>query len=114
MGRTIFQGSVQVFGTWSFYKSLRYWFEMSQAVGVTQKIRLSSPRFHAFLLGQFLGAANDNAFKITITILVLRLIDGELEQLKLNSQIGALMPIAYLLFSPMAGWLADRFRKHRV
>ena len=29
-------------------------------------IELRSPRFHAFLLAQFLGAANDNAFKVTL------------------------------------------------
>src|SRR5216683_1357103 len=35
------------------------------------KIPIKSPRFYAFLAAQFLGAANDNAFKITLVLFVL-------------------------------------------
>ena len=35
------------------------------------KIDLRSPRFYSFLVAQFLGAANDNAFKVTLVLLIL-------------------------------------------
>jgi acyl-[acyl-carrier-protein]-phospholipid O-acyltransferase / long-chain-fatty-acid--[acyl-carrier-protein] ligase len=75
---------------------------------------ISSPRFHAFLAAQFLGAANDNAFKITLVLFMLSVIHGEARQLKFSALVTALYPLPFLIFSPLAGFLADRFSKHRV
>jgi len=76
--------------------------------------RLGSPRFLSFLATQFLGAANDNAFKITLTLLVLARLTDEVEQVRLNSLATALFPLPFLLFAPLAGYLADRFSKQRM
>lgn len=78
------------------------------------KTRISSFRFQAFLAAQFLGAANDNAFKITLVLFMLSAISGEARQLEFSSLATALYPVPFLLFSPLAGFLADRFSKHRV
>ncbi len=76
--------------------------------------QLRSPRFHAFLLAQFLGAANDNAFKVTLVLLILARVPDEATQVRYASLVTALFPIPFLLFSPIAGYFADRYAKHRV
>ncbi len=76
--------------------------------------QLRSPRFHAFLLAQFLGAANDNAFKVTLVLWILATVPDEATQVFYASLVTALFPIPFLLFSPIAGYLADRYAKHRV
>jgi acyl-[acyl-carrier-protein]-phospholipid O-acyltransferase/long-chain-fatty-acid--[acyl-carrier-protein] ligase len=76
--------------------------------------QLRSPRFHAFLLAQFLGAANDNAFKVTLVLWILSTVPDEATQVFYASLVTALFPIPFLLFSPIAGYLADRYVKHRV
>jgi acyl-[acyl-carrier-protein]-phospholipid O-acyltransferase / long-chain-fatty-acid--[acyl-carrier-protein] ligase len=78
------------------------------------KISLTSPRFYSFLLAQFLGALNDNAFKVTILLLILATIRDEPTQVVYASLATAFFPIPFLVFSPIAGYCADRFRKHRV
>ncbi|MGE0614618.1 MAG: MFS transporter [Bacteriovoracia bacterium] len=81
---------------------------------MSAKITLKSPRFYAFLLAQFLGAANDNAFKTTIVLLVLATVAEPAEQVRFSSLATAVMPAAFLLFSPLAGYVADRYRKLHV
>jgi acyl-[acyl-carrier-protein]-phospholipid O-acyltransferase/long-chain-fatty-acid--[acyl-carrier-protein] ligase len=76
--------------------------------------RLGSPRFVAFLLAQFLGAANDNAFKVTLVLLILATVPDEATQVLYASLVTAFFPIPFLLFSPIAGYFADRYAKHRV
>ncbi len=78
------------------------------------RIGLASPRFWSFLVAQFLGAANDNAFKVTILLLILATVPDEATQVLYASSATAFFPIPFLLFSPIAGYLADRFPKHRV
>jgi acyl-[acyl-carrier-protein]-phospholipid O-acyltransferase / long-chain-fatty-acid--[acyl-carrier-protein] ligase len=78
------------------------------------KIGLGSPRFHAFLVAQFLGAANDNAYKVTLILLILATVPDETGQVLYASLASAFFPIPFLLFSPTAGYLADRWPKHRV
>ncbi|MGH7803071.1 MAG: MFS transporter, partial [Candidatus Binatia bacterium] len=79
-----------------------------------QTVTLRSPRFHAFLVAQFLGAANDNAYKVTLILLILATVPDERTQVLYASLAAAFFPIPFLLFSPTAGYLADRFAKHRV
>lgn len=78
------------------------------------KTSLGSPRFFAFLVAQFLGALNDNAFKVSIVMLILATVSGEAMQVRLSSLASAVFPVPFLLFSPIAGYLADRHPKHRV
>jgi len=62
---------------------------------------------------QFLGALNDNLFKL---ILIYALIDSQgLEQAgSISAMAGAIFVVPFLLFSPLAGRLADRVAKPRV
>ena len=80
----------------------------------SSKVRIVSPRFLAFLAAQALGAANDNALKITLVLFLISAVSGETRQVRYSSLATALFPIPFLLFSPVAGYLADRFAKHRV
>ena len=57
------------------------------------KVGITSPRFLAFLVAQFLGAVNDNAFKITLILYVLSLVSGEARQIRYSSFATALFPI---------------------
>jgi acyl-[acyl-carrier-protein]-phospholipid O-acyltransferase/long-chain-fatty-acid--[acyl-carrier-protein] ligase len=75
--------------------------------------RLRSPRFLAFLAVQFLGAANDNAFKYTLILFVVAR-SSEARGLELSTLATFVFPIPFLLFSPLAGFFADRFRKSRL
>jgi MFS family permease len=77
-------------------------------------VKLTSPRFLAFLMAQALGAANDNALKITLVLFMISAVSGQARQVRYSSLATALFPIPFLLFSPLAGYLADRFAKHRV
>jgi MFS family permease len=80
-----------------------------------RRLRLESHRRDSlpFLTAQFLGATNDNAFKITLILFLLSIVRGEARQVRYSSLATALFPIPFLLFSPMAGFLADRFPKQR-
>ena len=71
---------------------------------VAVKVGTTTPRFLAFLAAQFLGAANDNAFKITLILFVLSVVSGEARQVRYSSIATALFPIPFLLFSPLAGY----------
>ena len=75
--------------------------------------RLFDARFLSFLTAQFLGAANDNAFKSTLTAYILFSFAEESLQIRFTSLATFLFPVPFLLFSPVAGYLADRFRKSR-
>ncbi len=76
--------------------------------------RLVTVRFASFLVAQFLGAANDNAFKLTIVSYVLWRVTDEAAQVRYSSMATLLFPLPFLLFSPIAGFLADRCTKSRV
>jgi acyl-[acyl-carrier-protein]-phospholipid O-acyltransferase / long-chain-fatty-acid--[acyl-carrier-protein] ligase len=84
------------------------------ATGKPGKVAISSPRFHAFLTAQFLGALNDNAFKMTLVLFMLSVVTGEAGEVRYTSLATAVYPVPFLLFSPLAGYFADRFPKHRV
>ncbi len=57
---------------------------------------------------------NDNAFRVALILFVLSMVTGEARQVRYSSLATALIPLPYILFSPLAGYLADRFPKHRV
>lgn len=81
---------------------------------VPRRIGPRAPSFYAFLVAQFLGALNDNAFKVTLVTLVLATVTDPAIQVFYSSVATACLPIPFLLFSPLAGFFADRFPKHRV
>lgn len=75
---------------------------------------LRAPGFVAFLVTQFLGAYNDNLFKLLICLLVMRLYGGGRESQVYLPLAGAMLTIPFLTFSAWAGRVADHFRTKRV
>ncbi|MFQ5780767.1 MAG: MFS transporter, partial [Nitrospiria bacterium] len=70
--------------------------------------------FHPFLWAQFLGAFNDNAYKIVISMVAVNLIGDDGAGGWILSLIGALFILPFFLFSGYAGHLADIYDKQRV
>ena len=67
----------------------------ADSAGRHRETHILSPRFHAFLAAQFLGAANDNAFKITLVLFMLSEINGAARQLKFSSLATASYPVPF-------------------
>lgn len=65
--------------------------------------------FSSVILSQFLGALNDNALRQTYLLLVVGM--GTAER---QAEATVLFALPFLLFSPLAGQLADRFSKRTV
>jgi len=87
--------------------------EASQPVGTYWGL-LRSWGFSSFLLTQFLGAWNDNAYKITVSLLTVMLIADPRQNSAYISLAGFLFVLPFVLFSGYAGQLADRFSKRSV
>jgi MFS family permease len=69
--------------------------------------------FQSFLWTQFLGAFNDNLFKIVVSMLAVQMAAGSAAGRNL-SLVGAIFILPFLLFSGYAGQLADIFSKRTV
>jgi acyl-[acyl-carrier-protein]-phospholipid O-acyltransferase / long-chain-fatty-acid--[acyl-carrier-protein] ligase len=70
--------------------------------------------FQSFLWTQFLGAFNDNVYKIIVSVIGLSLAKQGVGSAKYLSLASAVFVLPYLLFSGWAGQLADRFSKATV
>ncbi|MCL4782760.1 MAG: MFS transporter [Bryobacterales bacterium] len=70
--------------------------------------------FTAFLWTQFLGAFNDNLYKITVSLLTVMLIADQQQTTNYLAAAGFLFVLPFVLFSGYAGQLADRYNKRRV
>jgi 1-acyl-sn-glycerol-3-phosphate acyltransferase len=82
----------------------------------SQYALLSERRFAPFFWTQFLGAANDNLFKFSFTLLASYHAAewGGVDPSTAGFVIGALFIVPYLLFSATAGQLADKIEKARL
>src|SRR5499433_2801689 len=69
--------------------------------------------FPPLLAAAGLGAANDNLYKMVVSLIAVNMgaAAGDTDYLALA---GALFVLPYLLFSGYAGWLADAFSKRTV
>ena len=74
---------------------------------------LGQRRFAPFFLAQFFGAFNDNVFKTALlTVLTFEALDWTtLDRGFLNNLIPGLFILPFVLFSALAGQLADKFEK---
>ncbi|HEX2580085.1 MAG TPA: MFS transporter [Rhabdochlamydiaceae bacterium] len=91
------------------------WFEgmgsfMSKLPGFSRPDKHS---LHFLNIAQFMGALNDNIFKLVIAYLIIDIKGAEHASIIL-AKIGAVYVIPFLLFSSTAGVLADRFSKQRL
>lgn len=62
---------------------------------------------------QFLGALNDNIFRWLILFFLINRFGAD-QTSRLSQLIGAIFVVPFLLFTPFAGKLADRFSKNRI
>lgn len=75
---------------------------------------LGSFGFESFLWAQFLGAFNDNVYKMMVSMLAVEIAANEQLGARYLSISLAVFVLPYLLFAGYAGQLADRFSKTRV
>ncbi len=75
---------------------------------------LSSFGFEAFLWTQFLGAFNDNVYKMMVSMLAVDIAANQQLGARYLSISLAVFVLPYLLFAGWAGQLADRYSKTRV
>ena len=70
--------------------------------------------FQSFLWTQFLGAFNDNVYKMIVSVGAVELAANQLLGSRYLALAGAVFVIPFLLFAGYAGQLADRYSKTRV
>lgn len=63
---------------------------------------------------QFFGAFNDNVFQIAVALLLIKWVADPSKQNHLITTSGVLFTIPFLMFSLLAGRVADRYSKSRV
>ena len=69
--------------------------------------------FHLLNLSQFLGAFNDNVFKLFL-IYALAQILGTEAMSSINQWAGAIFVLPFLIFASSAGYLAGQVSKQRI
>src|SRR5271170_3447418 len=70
--------------------------------------------FHAFLWAQFLGAFNDNVYKIIVSMRAVHVAANSESSSLYLSLAGAVFVVPFLLFSGYSGHLADAVSKRKV
>jgi acyl-[acyl-carrier-protein]-phospholipid O-acyltransferase / long-chain-fatty-acid--[acyl-carrier-protein] ligase len=75
---------------------------------------LKDGAFEAFLWTQFLGAFNDNVFKMIVSVFAVASAAGANISSRNLALAGAVFVIPFLLFAGYSGQLTDRFSKTRV
>lgn len=81
---------------------------------MSHKVKITHWRFLSFLTAQFLGAFNDNAFKLVVSMASLSMILDPAKQQSYLAMTSALAILPFLLFSGYAGYFADRYAKSNV
>jgi acyl-[acyl-carrier-protein]-phospholipid O-acyltransferase/long-chain-fatty-acid--[acyl-carrier-protein] ligase len=80
----------------------------------TYRETLARRGIQPFLWTQFLGAFNDNLFKIVVSLLAVRLAANPADASFQLSLVGAIFILPFVLFSGYAGQLADVYSKRTV
>src|SRR5580700_6980213 len=75
---------------------------------------LADGSFQSFLWTQFLGAFNDNVYKMIVSVGAVELAANRLLGARYLALAGAVFVLPFLLFAGYAGQIADRFSKTRV
>lgn len=73
-----------------------------------------SRNFVALMATQFLGAFNDNLYKTLVALIIVRLVIETSGSSILLSLSAALFVLPFIIFSPYAGYLGDRWRKSTI
>src|SRR3954466_3160923 len=75
---------------------------------------LADTRFEGFLWAQFLGAFNDNVYKMIVSFTAVRIAVDAATSSRYLALSGAVFILPFILFSGYAGQLADRYSKTRM
>jgi acyl-[acyl-carrier-protein]-phospholipid O-acyltransferase/long-chain-fatty-acid--[acyl-carrier-protein] ligase len=75
---------------------------------------LADTRFEGFLWAQFLGAFNDNVYKMIVSFTAVEIAVDSATSGRYLALSGAVFILPFILFSGYAGQLADRYSKTRV
>ncbi|MFC1856297.1 MFS transporter, partial [Thermodesulfobacteriota bacterium] len=75
---------------------------------------IKSTGFFGLIIAQFLGAFNDNAFKLVVSLYIMGIGTGMKSDTKLVSIAAAFFIVPFIIFSTYAGWLSDKFSKKLV
>ena len=75
---------------------------------------LRSGGFQSFLWTQFLGAFNDNVYKMIVSVGAVALAADQASGARYIALAGSVFVLPFLLFAGYAGQIADRFSKTRV
>lgn len=75
---------------------------------------LTKKSFVSLLITQFLGAFNDNAFKLVVSLYIISIGTGMQAESRDVSIAGAIFIIPFILFSTYAGCISDRNSKRSV
>lgn len=73
-----------------------------------------SRSFKALMAAQFISAFNDNAFKIIVSLLAVAMLPSPEAASRFVSVIGLIFILPFVILSPYAGILADRFPKRSI
>ena len=68
----------------------------------------------ALVIVQFFDAFNDNAFKIIVCLLAIRTLSSIRHSIELVSLISLIFTVPFIIFSPLSGYLVDRFSRKSV
>jgi acyl-[acyl-carrier-protein]-phospholipid O-acyltransferase/long-chain-fatty-acid--[acyl-carrier-protein] ligase len=88
--------------------------DMGNSIKKPKSLSWGNKEFLALNITQALGALNDNAFKMMVTLLIVDLIVNPQMGSRYVSLISAVFVIPFILFSTFSGYLADRFSKRTV
>lgn len=76
-------------------------------------VKKLSSSFHWLNTTQLLGAFNDNLFKLLVIYKLITL-HGASHVVTISAIAGTIFVLPFLLFSPLSGMLADRYKKQRI
>lgn len=96
------------------HPSMSRYSNLNAVDSMTHKVKLTHWRFLSFLSAQFLGAFNDNAFKLVVSMASLTVILDPAKQQSYLAMTSALAILPFILFSGYAGYFADRYAKSNV
>jgi len=86
----------------------------SDAMTEHRKGGLRGRSYWALIVAQFLGAFNDNAYRMVVLLLVSAGLVASQGGARYQAGATAAFAVAYIVFSSAAGHLADRFGKRRI
>jgi len=73
-----------------------------------------SGAFKALLTAQFVGAVTDSLLKVVVSLYAIQILLSSEAATRAVSIVGVLYILPFVIFSPFAGYLADRFYKRTV